>query len=116
MKKPAIQFEYEKTGQRPDVVNSCPNCGELSASHFQVCPLCKHMPMKRKIIHFTIADLREKHYPVLVVSKSELKNRFVSGAKVDQMTDEDLLETAERIGERVLFKDPEIYLKVTSKI
>ena len=111
-----IEFVNEKITHRPDVVNICSNCGEISASHFLKCPRCEHRPLTRKRIISYIYDLRESMYPALIVSKTELRNRFLPGKRVNIMTDKMLMDISNKLNEIVIKKIPDIYLRASYKV
>ena len=116
MKSKIIKFDYDKKGHRPDVVNQCQNCGELSASHFIICPICKSKVIKKKQVHFNTFNLLEKQFPVILISRSELKNRFIPGETVDNLTDDQLLEITNIIAEMVDRAWPDYCLRAIERI
>ena len=87
-----IEFhDSQHKAQRRDIVSFCPNCLEISGSQFVRCPSCGDK-VKKKQIKSYIHDTEELEYNVIILTKSELINRFVDKNKVEKLDIEQLIK------------------------
>ena len=106
-----IEFaDYNKHDQRPDIVNYCTNCGEISGSQFIACPACKNKPLKKKWIRFFTNNILEKQYPIKSITKGDLINNFIPAEAVNLLTETDLIYMARYI-EKMIDENYREYLK-----